>query len=164
MSWSICKCAQAGIAGAGGPCCLFRSQLPGWNCSWDTVEGGREAFASVYYNNADKEIQFHWYRLKVQYSQRFMASGRSVKNLKMIPPQFQPHTKATSDLSSLLFFFLFYFCRFCFGCLGWLFSASGPKDSCSWPRYTTKLSNTRTYIFIFYVCRCRYKDTIIQRC
>lgn len=29
--------------------------------------------------------------------------------------------------------------------------------------YSTKLSNTRTYIFIFYVCRCRYKDTARQR-
>jgi len=34
------------------------------------------------------------------------------------------------------------------------------KDSCSWPRYSTKLSNTCTHrIYILLLCRCRFTDT-----
>jgi len=109
------------------------------------IKNGHQAFVSVYYNNADKEIQFHWYRLKVQYTKRFMA------NLKMIP-QYPKKPQPPNRLKRGLTFFGSFFFLFLL--------VAVEKDSCSWPRYSTKLSNTCTHrIYILLLCRCRFKDT-----
>jgi len=73
------------------------------------IKNGHQAFVSVYYNNADKEIQFHWYRLKVQYTKRFMA------NLKMIP-QYPKKPPTAEQAQTWLDFFGSFFLLFFVGC------------------------------------------------
>lgn len=113
-----------------------------------------KAFASVYYNNADKEIQFHWYRLKVQYTRRFMASERSVKNLKMIPPTSKRHTKTARAESREPK-------RSVFAAFVLLRGFVRQKDSCSWSRYTAQNYQILAHTYSFFMSAAA--DIKIQR-